>query len=179
MTPPQSAAGSPVVFAWSRLPACSAHATARALREEIADALAEHRGCRRRGLLARRTGDAQQHPAPARGPRRGRDDPSRRHRGGRDHDTTLGELHATCSSSPATPACRSIAESLDDPRGMVHIRDVLGPYHAARAQPKARQPRARRSWRSILPMSIEPRRSASSTSCAPCSSCRRPCRPPT
>ena len=60
---------------------------------QAAQRLQPARGNRRRArrkrqrcrvLLARRTGDAQQHPAAARGARRGRHGAARRHRGGRD-----------------------------------------------------------------------------------------------
>ena len=95
-------------------------------------------------------------------------------------DTSLGDLLSLFEQSghsrmPVYP------ETLDDPRGMVHINDVIG--HITRARPRqARAARTRKppaAPRSTSPRSTSPSRSASSTSSAACCSCRPRCRPPT
>ena len=79
-------------------------------------------------------------------------------------NTTLGALMNLFEESGHS-RMPVYAETLDDPRGMVHIRDIVA--HITRiarvktATRSTRKPPARRR-RSISPMSIFPRRSASS-----------------
>ena len=79
--------------------------------------------------------------------------------------TTLGDLLDVFEQSGHS-RMPVYSETLDDPRGMVHIRDVLAHITTVARAKKGRgdarsRPRARR--RSISPMSISPRRSANST----------------
>jgi hypothetical protein len=72
-------------------------------------------------------------------------------------------------------------ESLDDPRGMVHIRDVVA--HITRGAGKKRGRNGAKSavpsrrWRSICPGLTSPKASRTSISSVRSSSCRRPCSP--
>ena len=133
------------------------------LREEIADALAET-DADGEVLLARRAGDAQQHPAAARGARRGRHGPARRHRGGRDRH------HARRPAGPVR-AVRPFAhaglfrDARRSARHGPHPRRA-GPHHPRLARVKKGRGASasrRRRPRSTSPMSTSPRRSASST----------------
>ena len=131
------------------------------LREEIADALAETATDAESFSPGER---AMLHNILrlARGARRGRHGPARRHRGGRDRHQ-LGELMTVFEQSGHS-RMPVYSETLDDPRGMVHIRDVLAHItKLARAKKGRGARKAASAVRSTSPMSICPRRSASST----------------
>ena len=162
-TPPAAAAEAPAdrPSFFERLAGLFRQKNGSSLREEIADALAETDD-RRRILLARRAGDAPQHPAAARGARRGRDDPARRHRGGRDR-------HHARRADDGVRAVRPFAHAglfRDARRPARHgpYPRRARPHHQARPRQEGpRHAQGCRCRRSISPMSICPRRSASST----------------
>ena len=79
-------------------------------------------------------------------------------------NTTLGDLLDLFEQSGHS-RMPVYAETLDDPRGMVHIRDVVRPHHPHRPRQEGASDASkpdRRAPSSTSPMSISPRRSASS-----------------